>query len=35
MTVDFAKATRLSDGNFPPAIAAWYARVSARPSATA
>ena len=35
MTVDFAKATRLSDGQFPPALAAWYERVSARPSATA
>lgn len=35
MTIDFAKATRLSDGQFPPALAAWYARVSARPSATA
>jgi glutathione S-transferase len=35
MTVDFAKATRLSDGNLPPALAAWHARVSARPSATA
>ncbi|NNM76967.1 glutathione S-transferase [Sphingomonas sp. ID1715] len=35
MTVDFAKATRLADGDFPPAIAAWHARASARPSATA
>ncbi len=35
MTVDFAKATRLSNGDLPPAVAAWYARVSARPSATA
>ena len=35
MTVDFAKATRLSDGNLPPALAAWHARASARPSATA
>jgi glutathione S-transferase len=35
MTVDFAKATRLSDGNLPPALAAWHARASARPSAAA
>ena len=35
MTVDFAKATRLSNGDLPPALAAWHARVSARPSATA
>lgn len=35
MTVDFAKATRLSDGRFPSALGAWYERVSARPSATA
>jgi glutathione S-transferase len=35
ITVDFAKATRLSDGNFPPAVTAWYARASSRPSATA
>ncbi|HEU4968893.1 MAG TPA: glutathione S-transferase N-terminal domain-containing protein [Sphingomonas sp.] len=35
MTVDFAKATRLSDGNLPPALAAWHARASARPSALA
>lgn len=35
MTIDFAKATRLSDGVFPPALGAWYARVSARPSAEA
>lgn len=35
MTVDFAKATRLSDGSFPPALMAWHERVSARPSATA
>lgn len=35
MTVDFAIATRLSDGNLPPALAAWHARASARPSATA
>lgn len=35
MTVDFAVATRLSDGVFPPALAAWHARASARPSATA
>lgn len=35
MAVDFAKATKLSDGHFPPALAAWYARVSARPSAQA
>lgn len=35
MAVDFAKATRLSDGRFPPALAAWYDRVSARPSAQA
>jgi glutathione S-transferase len=35
MTVDFAKATRLSEGEFPPALAAWYARVSVRPSAQA
>jgi glutathione S-transferase len=35
MTVDFAKATRLSDGSFPPALAAWYARASSRPSAQA
>jgi glutathione S-transferase len=34
-TVDFAKATRLSDGNLPPALSAWHARVSSRPSATA
>jgi glutathione S-transferase len=33
--VDFAKATRLSDGNLPPALAAWHARASARPSAAA
>lgn len=35
MTVDFAKATRLSDGDLPPDMAAWHARASARPSATA
>lgn len=35
ITVDFAVATRLSDGAFPPALAAWHARVSARPSAQA
>lgn len=35
MTIDFARATRLSDGVFPPALAAWHARASARPSATA
>jgi glutathione S-transferase len=35
MTVDFAKATRLSDGNLPSAVAAWQARASARPSAQA
>ena len=35
MTLDFAKATRLSDGNFPTALAAWHARASSRPSATA
>jgi glutathione S-transferase len=35
MTVDFARATRLSDGNLPSAVAAWHARASARPSAQA
>lgn len=35
MSIDFAKATRLSDGNLPPSVAAWYSRVSSRPSATA
>jgi len=35
MTVDFAKATRLSDGDLPPSLTAWHARASARPSATA
>ena len=35
MAVDFAKATRLSDGHFSPALARWYERVSARPSASA
>lgn len=35
ITVDFAVATRLSDGSFPPALAAWHARASARPSANA
>jgi glutathione S-transferase len=35
MTIDFAKATRLAEGDLPPAVAAWHARVSARPSATA
>ena len=35
MAVDFAKATRLSEGDLPPALAAWHARASARPSASA
>ncbi|GAO40723.1 glutathione S-transferase [Sphingomonas changbaiensis NBRC 104936] len=35
MAVDFAQATRLSDGNLPPALAAWHGRASARPRATA
>jgi glutathione S-transferase len=35
MTVDFAKATRLSDGSLPAALARWHGRASARPSATA
>ncbi|HYZ47600.1 MAG TPA: glutathione S-transferase family protein, partial [Sphingomonas sp.] len=35
ITVDFAKATRLSDGKLPPALAAWHARAAARPSAMA
>lgn len=35
MAIDFAVATRLSDGKFPPALAAWHARMSARPSAKA
>jgi glutathione S-transferase len=35
MTTDFAKATRLSNGELPPAVAAWHARASARPSASA
>jgi glutathione S-transferase len=34
-TLDFAKATRLSDGEFPPALARWYDAVSTRPSAAA
>jgi glutathione S-transferase len=34
IAVDFAKATKLSDGHFPPALARWYERVSARPSAS-
>jgi glutathione S-transferase len=33
MTVDFAKATRLSHGSHPPALAARHPRASARPSA--
>lgn len=35
VAVDFAQATRLSDGNLPPALARWHAAASARPSATA
>ncbi|MFD1610807.1 glutathione S-transferase family protein [Sphingomonas tabacisoli] len=35
ITVDFAKATRLSDGALPPALAKWHERVSARASAAA
>lgn len=35
MAIDFAKATKLSDGHFPPAVTRWYERVSARPSASA
>jgi glutathione S-transferase len=35
VTLDFAVATRLSEGDWPPAIAAWHARVSERPSAAA
>lgn len=35
MALDFAKATRLSNGELPPSLAAWYARASARPSASA
>jgi glutathione S-transferase len=35
MTIDFAKATRLSEGALPPAVGAWHARASARPSAQA
>jgi glutathione S-transferase len=35
VAVDFAKATRLSDGNLPPALARWHEAVSARPSAEA
>lgn len=35
MAVDFARATKLSNGDLSPALARWYARVSARPSAQA
>jgi glutathione S-transferase len=35
VTLDFAVATRLATGDWTPAIAAWHARVSARPSAAA
>ena len=35
MTIDFAKSTRLTDGEYPPALAAWYARAAARPGAAA
>lgn len=35
MAIDFAKATRLSNGDLPPALADWHARASARPSAAA
>ncbi|QHL91815.1 glutathione S-transferase [Sphingomonas changnyeongensis] len=35
VTLDFAVATRLSDGAFPPAIARWHAAIAARESAGA
>lgn len=35
VALDFAVATRLASGDWPPAIAAWHARVAARPSAAA
>lgn len=35
VTLEFAVATRLQGGDWPPAIAAWHARVAARPSAAA
>lgn len=35
VALEFAVATRLSDGSFPPAIARWHAAIAARPSAAA
>lgn len=35
VTVEFAIATRLSDGRFPPALARWHAALAERPSARA
>lgn len=35
VAVDFARATKLDTGDVPPALAAWHARASARPSAGA
>lgn len=35
VAIEFAVATKLAAGDWPPAIAAWHARVAARPSAAA